>query len=44
LIVKYYQTFCAKYIAMAKAQMSLSLAQTVIERVVQGWNDISTTR
>ncbi|MBQ3824658.1 MAG: flagellar hook-basal body complex protein FliE [Spirochaetaceae bacterium] len=31
-------------IAMAKAQMSLSLAQTVIERVVQGWNDISTTR
>ena len=31
-------------IAMAKAQMSLSLAQTVIERVVQGWNEISTTR
>ena len=31
-------------IAMAKAQMSLSLAQTVIERVVQGWNEISTNR
>jgi len=31
-------------IAMAKAQMSLSLAQTVIERVVQGWNEISTSR
>lgn len=31
-------------IAMAKAQMSLSLAQTVVERVVQGWNEITTSR
>ena len=30
--------------AMAKAQMSLSLAQTVIERLVSGWNELSTTR
>ncbi|MBQ0051447.1 MAG: flagellar hook-basal body complex protein FliE [Treponema sp.] len=30
--------------AMAKAQMSLSLAQTVIDRLVTGWNEISTTR
>ncbi len=30
--------------AMAKAQMSLSLAQTVIDRLVQGWNEIQTTR
>lgn len=30
--------------AMAKAQMSLSLAQTVIDRIVTGWNEISTTR
>ena len=31
-------------IAMAKAQMSLSLAQTVIDRLISGWNEISTTR
>lgn len=31
-------------ISMAKAQMSLSLAQTVIDRLVKGWNEISTTR
>lgn len=30
--------------AMAKAQMSLNMAQTVIDRVVSGWNEISTTR
>lgn len=30
--------------AMAKAQMSLSLAQTVIDRVVSGWNDLSQNR
>jgi flagellar hook-basal body complex protein FliE len=30
--------------AMAKAQMSLSLAQTVIDRLITGWNEISTTR
>lgn len=30
--------------AMAKAQMSLSLAQTVIDRLVSGWSEISTTR
>lgn len=30
--------------AMAKAQMSLSLAQTVIDRVVTGWNELSTNR
>lgn len=30
--------------AMAKAQMSLSLAQTVIDRLVTGWNEISTSR
>ena len=30
--------------AMAKAQMSLSLAQTVIDRLVSGWNEISVTR
>ena len=30
--------------AMAKAQMSLSLAKNVIDRVVSGWNEISTTR
>lgn len=30
--------------AMAKAQLSLSMAQTVIERLVSGWNEISTTR
>lgn len=30
--------------AMAKAQMSLSLAKTVVDRVVTGWNEITTTR
>jgi len=30
--------------AMAKAQMSLSLAQTVIDRVLTGWSEITTTR
>ena|SRR5574344_2296438 len=30
--------------AMAKAQMSLSLAQTVIDRLITGWNELSTTR
>jgi len=31
-------------IAMAEANMSLSLAQTVIDRLVSGWNEITTTR
>lgn len=31
-------------IAMSKAQMSLNLAQTVIDRIVTSWNEISTTR
>ncbi|MBO5136887.1 MAG: flagellar hook-basal body complex protein FliE [Spirochaetaceae bacterium] len=31
-------------IAMAEASMSLSLAQTVIDRLVSGWNEITTTR
>lgn len=31
-------------IAMSKARMSLNLAQTVIDRVVSGWNEITTTR
>ncbi len=31
-------------IAMAKAQMSLNLAQTVIDRVISGWNELSQTR
>ena len=30
--------------AMAKAQMSLSLAQTVIDRLITGWNELSTNR
>lgn len=30
--------------AMAKAQMSLNLAQTVIERLVKGWTDLSQNR
>lgn len=30
--------------AMAKAQMSLSLAQTVIDRILTGWSEIQTTR
>ncbi|MBR4463925.1 MAG: flagellar hook-basal body complex protein FliE [Treponema sp.] len=31
-------------VAMAKAQQSLSLAQTVIDRITTGWNELSTTR
>ena len=31
-------------IAMSKAQMSLNLAKSVIDRLVSGWNEISTTR
>ncbi|MBQ9239286.1 MAG: flagellar hook-basal body complex protein FliE [Treponema sp.] len=31
-------------IAMAKARMSLNLAQTVLDRIVSGWNELSTTR
>ena len=30
--------------AMAKAQMSLSLTQTIIDRLVTGWNELSTNR
>jgi len=30
--------------AMAKAQMSLNLAQTVIDRLLTGWQEIQTTR
>ena len=30
--------------AIAKSQMSLSLAKTVVDRVVTGWNEITTTR
>ena len=30
--------------AMAKAKMSLSLAQTVIDRLISGWNELSQTR
>ena len=31
-------------IAMAKARMSLNLAQSVIDRMISGWNEITTTR
>lgn len=31
-------------IAISKARMSLNLAQTVIDRLVQGWSEITTTR
>jgi len=31
-------------IAMAEANLSLKIAQTVIDRVVKGWNEITTTR
>ena len=31
-------------IAMQKARMSLNLAQTVIDRIVSGWSEITTTR
>ncbi|NLM01245.1 MAG: flagellar hook-basal body complex protein FliE [Treponema sp.] len=30
--------------AMAEAQMSLDLAQTLIDRIIKGWNEITTTR
>lgn len=30
--------------AMAKAQMSLNLAHTVIDRLISGWQELSTTR
>ncbi len=30
--------------AMAKAQMTLTLAQTVIDRVISGWNELSQSR
>lgn len=30
--------------AMAEAQMSLNLAQNVIDRVLKGWTEITTTR
>ncbi len=30
--------------AMAKAKMSLELAQTVIDRLVGGWNELSQNR
>ncbi|MBQ5472592.1 MAG: flagellar hook-basal body complex protein FliE [Treponema sp.] len=31
-------------IAMSKARASLNLAQSVIDRLVQGWSEITTTR
>ncbi len=31
-------------IAMSKARMSLNLAQSVIDRLITGWNEITTTR
>lgn len=31
-------------IAMAEASLSLNLAQTVIDRVIKDWNEITTTR
>ena len=31
-------------IAMSKARMSLKLAQTVMDRIITGWNEITTTR
>lgn len=31
-------------IAMSKARMSLNLAQSVIDRIVSGWSEITTTR
>lgn len=31
-------------VAMAKANQSMTLAKTVIDRVVSGWNEITTTR
>lgn len=31
-------------IAISKAKMSLNLAQSVIDRMIQGWNEVTTTR
>lgn len=31
-------------IAMAEASLSLSMAQNVIDRLIKGWNEITTTR
>lgn len=31
-------------IAMSKARMSLNLAQSVIDKIVSGWSEITTTR
>ena len=31
-------------IAVAKARMSLNLANSVIDRIVSGWSEITTTR
>ena len=31
-------------LAMSKAQMSLSIAQTVIDRMITGWNELTTMR
>lgn len=31
-------------IAMAEASLSLNMAQNVIDRIVKGWNEITTTR
>ncbi len=31
-------------IAMAEANLSLKIAQSVIDRVIKGWNDITTSR
>ena len=31
-------------IAMAEASLSLKIAQSVIDRVIKGWNEITTTR
>lgn len=31
-------------IAMAEANLSLKIAQSIIDRVIKGWNEITTTR
>ena len=31
-------------IAMAEANLSLKIAQSVIDRLIKGWNEITTTR
>lgn len=31
-------------IAVSNAKMSLNLAQSVIDRLIQGWNEVTTTR